>query len=89
METATNKDRIEYLASRFGSFVTADGLDEAFLGVLPVGDNGQVSAVYGMCACVKILVDRDGMSEEEAVEFLDFNTFLGLPGYPIVLCEGF
>jgi hypothetical protein len=30
-------------------------------------------AVYNYDACIQILMDRDGMSEEDAVEFMDFN----------------
>ena len=31
-------------------------------------------AVYDINKCIEVLVDRDGMSHEEADEFLSFNT---------------
>ena len=30
-------------------------------------------AVYDRQKCIEILIDRDGMSEEEAVEYFEFN----------------
>jgi hypothetical protein len=29
--------------------------------------------VYDLNKCIEVLVDRDGMSQEEAVEYMDFN----------------
>ena len=49
----------------------ADGFEEAFVGI------GQQFthnfAVYDHGRCVRILVERDGMTEEEAEEFMEFN----------------
>lgn len=61
-----------------------DGFDEAFLG--PARRCGQPAlAAFSVKKCVKILMKRDGMSYEEAVEFFDFNVsgaWCG-PGTPI------
>ncbi len=54
------------------SFLTADGLDEAVIGVT---QDGIPRLIYSKALCVKVLMDRDGMEEEEAMEFLDFNTY--------------
>jgi hypothetical protein len=50
-----------------------DGFDDALIGY--VHKFGQSSvALYDYARCVQILVKRDGMSEEDADEFLQFNT---------------
>jgi len=50
----------------------ADGFEDAFIG--PAVRCGQPTlACYSHSKAVKVLVDRDGMSEDEAQEFIDFN----------------
>ena len=50
----------------------ADGLDEAVLGVSR--RCGQIDLVaYDVEKIIEILVKRDGMSHEEAVEYFEFN----------------
>lgn len=51
----------------------ADGLDGAMVGYT-MNHHQPVVAVYDYDKCVKILVNRDGMSDEDANEFLHFNT---------------
>ena len=49
----------------------ADGLGDALLGY---GQQGQQTvAVYDYEKCVEIFMERDGMTEEEAIEWIDFN----------------
>ena len=49
----------------------ADGFEEAFVGI---GQQFTTHfAVYDHGRCVQILVERDGMTEEEAEEFMEFN----------------
>lgn len=48
--------------------------DDAIVGVT---DESQV--VYDYHAMVKILVERDGMTTEEAIEFIEFNTIRAIP----------
>ena len=50
----------------------ADGFEEAFLGVSEVFGR-PLLATYDRDKCIDILVERDGMTYEEAVEFFDFN----------------
>jgi hypothetical protein len=54
-------------------FLIADGLDAAFLGI---GRRcGQPDlAVYSIPKAIEILVDRDGIDDQEAREYLEFNT---------------
>lgn len=47
----------------------ADGFDDALIGA----DYGQNRAVYSIEKMIDILIKRDGMSEEEAREYFDFN----------------
>ena len=52
--------------------LTADGFDDAIIGI---GERcGQPTLVaYDRTKCIQILIDRDGMDYEGAVEFFDFN----------------
>jgi|TARA_R110000787_G_C13198871_1_gene423809 hypothetical protein len=50
----------------------ADGFDSAVLG-LSRGTLGADIAVYSIDRCIDILVKRDGMSEDEAIEYMNFN----------------
>ena len=50
----------------------ADGFEEAFLGVSEVFGRPPL-ATYNRDKCIDILVKRDGMPYEEAVEYFDFN----------------
>ncbi len=49
----------------------ADGFEDAFLGV--ARQFGKPMAVYVREKCIDILVNRDGMSPEEAEEYFQFN----------------
>tara|TARA_R110002050_G_scaffold173699_1_gene306625 strand:- start:315 stop:575 length:261 start_codon:yes stop_codon:yes gene_type:complete len=50
----------------------AEGFEEAFLGPGYRASSEDI-AIYNYDACASILVSRDGMSLEEAYEYLDFN----------------
>ena len=50
----------------------ADGFEDALLGT--VQRCSQALACYDYDKCVDILMKRDGMTEEDAVAYLDFNT---------------
>jgi hypothetical protein len=52
--------------------LTADGFEDALIG-FGTQHNTEL-AVYDFEKCVQVLIDRDGMSDEEAREFLEFNT---------------
>jgi hypothetical protein len=50
----------------------ADGFEDAFAGV--VYGKGRLPVVcYFRDRCISVLMDRDGMSNEEAEEFFSFN----------------
>ena len=47
----------------------AEGLDDAVIG----SDYKKGRAVYSIERILQILIDRDGMSMDEAIEYFDFN----------------
>lgn len=51
--------------------LVADGLDDALLGI--GWQFNKRIAVYDYHKCLQILVERDGMTRDEAVEFFEFN----------------
>lgn len=50
----------------------ANGFEMAFVG-LAERCGSPLVAVYDRDACIRLLASRDGMSEEDAEEFFDFN----------------
>lgn len=54
--------------------LTADGLGEALVGLSLSSPGRPALAIYDYEKCVRVLVRRDKMTDEEAREFLDFNT---------------
>ena len=64
----------ELIAEHNPDALLADGFDDAIIGIGNVACSQPV-VVYDKDTCVNILVDRDGMSEEDAWEYLDYNTF--------------
>ena len=49
----------------------ADGFEDAFMGYANVFN--KTIAVYHTQICIKILMDRDKMSEEDSEEYMEFN----------------
>lgn len=66
--------------------LTADGLDEAIIG--EVSSYGRDETIlYSVQKIIDILIERDGMTPDEALEFYDFNiagSYLG-EGMPTFL----
>ncbi len=59
------------LLQDFEEALLADGFEDALVGYgrrfnYPV-------AIYDYDKCLEVMVERDGMTEEEAIEFFDFN----------------
>jgi hypothetical protein len=66
-------ERLEELAELNPEALLADGLEAGFIGYTMNHHHATV-AVYDYDKCVQALVDRDGITHEEADEFLEFNT---------------
>lgn len=64
---------IEELAELNPDALTPDGLEDAYIGFTVNHHHAHV-AVYSFEKCVEIFMTRDGMTQEDADEFLSFNT---------------
>lgn len=56
----------------------ADGLEDAYLGYV-INTHHKSVAVYDSTKCLEILME-DGMTEDEAEEYLEFNVFCAYVG---------
>lgn len=70
--TTTREQLDEYLEAMDESALLMDGFDEACIG-FSQRINEPLLAVYSYEKMVEVLVKRDGMDEEEAMEYIDFN----------------
>jgi hypothetical protein len=68
-----SQELLEALGELNPEALLADGLEAAFIGYTVNHHHAHV-AVYDINKCIEVLVDRDGMSHEEADECLSFNT---------------
>ena len=68
-----NEELLEALGEINPEALLADGLEAALIGYTVNHHHAHV-AVYDINKCIEVLVDRDGMSHEEADEYLSFNT---------------
>ncbi len=71
----------EQLVGMYGDaeLLCADGFDDAILGVCERAGSLDVVA-YDANKCIEILMERDGMGFEEAVEYFGFNVLGGYVG---------
>lgn len=69
--------------------LTADGFEDALIGI--GWQHTKALAVYDYDKCVGILIDRDDMTREEAVEHMEFNVVGSYVGEftPIFVRVGF
>lgn len=67
------KELLEDLAELNPEALTADGFEDAIIGYTVSTIHPHV-VVYDAEKCIDILVERDGMTYEDADEFLSFNT---------------
>jgi hypothetical protein len=79
MDADSRSRMMEYLGELNPEALLADGLEDALIGYTINPHRAHV-AVYDANKCVDILVSRDGMTPEEADEFLGFNTFSAYVG---------
>lgn len=78
---------LEYVEECNPDAILYDGFENALIGVAehwaPAEGHGahhNYVALYDYAKCVQILVDRDEMSEEEAVDYMEFNVTGGYVG---------
>lgn len=70
---AGRSDKLEQLRQQNEEALTADGFDECLVGVCYQFGRPPV-ACYDYDACIRLLMTRDKMERDEAVEFFEFNT---------------
>ena len=70
----TDLDKLrEWITSHTEEALLADGFEDALIGVAERCSQPTL-VVYDARRCVEILMERDGMSHEDACEFFEFNT---------------
>jgi hypothetical protein len=67
-----NLDELNELLGEDSEALLADGLDDAIIGVAERINLGPVVA-YDVDKVVEILMERDGMTDEEALEYFYYN----------------
>ena len=66
------KEDIQRTLKTHGNIMKADGLDDAIIGVATRPNMEDVLA-YDVDKIIDILIERDGMTEEEAYDFYGYN----------------
>lgn len=64
-------EQLQAIEERLGEFLLMDGFDKAVIGICERAGSEPVVA-YDYQKCIDILIDQ-GMSEEEAREYFEFN----------------
>ena len=66
------KSRLEFIQDNYPDVLIADGFDKAIMGIVErFGMNPVV--LYNKNKCINIMIKRDGMTEEEAIDFYYYN----------------
>lgn len=63
---------VDFISTFNEQALLADGFEDAFLGMSEVFGRPSL-ATYDKDKCIEILMTRDSMTEEEAMEYFDFN----------------
>ena len=66
------EEKIDWLIEHDEEILTADGFDYALIGVCERAGQPTI-AMYDKDKCINLLIERDGMPEEEAEEYFYFN----------------
>tara|TARA_R100001086_G_scaffold244302_1_gene173950 strand:+ start:454 stop:714 length:261 start_codon:yes stop_codon:yes gene_type:complete len=66
------KNNLQFVKDHYPDALIVDGFDDAIIGITErYGMNPVV--LYDKRKCIKIMQDRDNMTEEEAIEFFYYN----------------
>ena len=80
----TNKVFLDYLANNYPDSIILDNMDEAIIGI-----DTDEHIIYSHNKCVECLMEHDGMTGEEAMEWVDYNTIRAIPymgdKHPIIM----
>jgi hypothetical protein len=77
----------QHAPDEFDDLLIADGFEQAFLG-LAFKFSNMLGVAYSRNKCLEILVERDGMSPDEAEEYFQFNVEGAYVGEytPVFIC---
>ena len=67
-----SRERIEEWVDGYGEVLLADGFDDAFIGMTELFGRPPI-ANYDRDKCIEVLMERDGMSEDDAIDFFNYN----------------
>lgn len=67
-----SNDGMKEHEERMPAMMLADGLERAFIGIID-GPHGHPRAVYDYGKCVRIFMVEHHMTQDEAIEWMDFN----------------
>lgn len=70
----TGEDKKAWIAEENSEALLADGFEDALVGVGSQFGKPPV-AVYDKSLCRRVLTERDGMTPDEAQEYLEFNVY--------------
>lgn len=65
------QEEIENILGEDETIQLADGFEDAFIGI--ARQFGKPFAIYDRQKCIDILINRDGLSYEDAEEYFQFN----------------
>ena len=68
----TAKDRLEFIQENHPDVLIADGFDKAIMGMVERSGMNPV-VLYNKNKCINIMIKRDGMTKEEAIDFYYYN----------------
>ena len=66
------KDKLQFIYEGYPDVLIADGFDKAIMGIVERSGMNPV-VLYNKNKCIDIMIKRDGMTEEEAIEFYYYN----------------
>lgn len=71
-EERSKEELVKFIQYNYPDSLIADGFDSCIIGVAEGHDSGRI--IYDISKMAKVLTDEEGMSLEEAYEYLYFNT---------------
>ena len=66
------KDKLQFIYEGYPDVLIADGFDKAIMGIVERSGMNPV-VLYNKNKCIDIMIKRDKMTEEEAIEFYCYN----------------
>jgi len=67
-----SKDIEEWVNGYGDEVLLADGFEDAFVGMTEIFNRPPL-ATYDRDKCIEILMERDGMSHDDAIDFFNYN----------------